>query len=153
MQFSSLSNFVPPTPAEVQATITTLTNELSRIQSQITTVNSQITAKQNEITATENEIVSLQNLISSLESDKVYWQNQYNYWKGEYIRLDGILNTASWDMAAAMSSYNTDRGKLQNVGRSDVPSNIDASNMATLLSNLKTKIQAEYASIPSTPKT
>ncbi len=147
------SNFVPPTLADVQSTITALTSELSRIQTQITNLNTQITTKQSEITATENEIMALQNLISSLETDKVYWQNEYNYWKGEYDRLDAILTTASWDMGAAISGYNTDKGKLENAGRTDIPSNIDASNLATLLSNLKNTIQAEADAVPSTPKT
>lgn len=47
----------------------------------------------------------------------------------------------------------TDKGKLENVGRTDIPSNIDASNMTTLLSNLKITIQAEADAVPSTPKT
>ncbi len=118
---SPKSNFVPPTATEVQATITLLTNELTRIQTQIATVNSQITTKQNEITATENEIVELQNLIESLESDKAYWQNQYNYWKGEYNRLYAIYDDAFDKMVRCDSFYYSDKYKLEDIGRTDIP--------------------------------
>ena len=56
-------------------------------------------------------------------------------------------------MARYYTNYYNDKTLLNNAGRSDIPSNIDASNVASQISSLKTTILAEYNVIPNTPNT
>lgn len=98
---SPKSNFVPPTLSDVQATITLLTNELSRIQTQIDSVNSQITTKQNEITATENSIAEIQKTINILSTQINEYKSAFYYWDDEWKRLDALVDDIIADLGIA----------------------------------------------------
>ena len=113
---SPASNFVPPSSADVQATLTVLSSELSRIQTQINSVNSQITAKQNEINTTQNSINTTQQSFDQLTAQLTQYANDYSYWRDEYNRLAALRDGAAADVVSLKSSYAADRSRLMSEG-------------------------------------
>lgn len=137
-----------PELANTQLTISYLTQELTRIHWSINTVDAQIATKQNDINTTQNTIQSLQSSINQLTTQITQYANNYTYWRDEYNRIIALITSYNAEVTAQSTHYSNSRSVLMNAWRNDVPSDITAYNLSTLLSNLKNTILNEYNSVP-----
>ena len=133
----------------MESTISVLQSELSRLATQIAQKNTEIANKEGEITTLETNISSTQRYITDLETQRLSWINNYNYWNSEVNRLGGLETTAGQEANFHLSNYTSDRNKLIAAGRSDVPSNPDASNIVTQINTLITTITNELNALPT----
>lgn len=142
-----------PNLSDVNSTIAYLLQELLRIQWNIDTVNGQIISKQNDINGTQNTIQTLQNSINQLTTQITQYANNYTYWRDEYDRLITLITSYNSEVTAQSANYSNGRSVLMNVWRSDIPSDITASDVASRLIGVKSTILNEYNAVPYTSST